>query len=344
MNHKILIVDDEAANLRLLERLFQRQYEVFTAASGIEALEVLRQHDISLIISDQRMPVMTGIEFLKRASELRQHTVRIILTGYTDVNALVEAINSGVVYKYVTKPWINEDLQQTVQRALQHYETTKNQYRLKLQNERLQAQMRMARENFVKLIVEFLHLKDVSIPGHLRRTRDYAVAAGKCLYLDAQELEQLSLAAFLHEIVHIGVPNHILFKPTALTAEEQSIIKQNFERGLQMLDVLPNPENVASAIRYQHESFDGKGYPEGLAGERIPLNARIIAVADAYDKMRKPHILQPGITHGEAIEELLLASGRKFDPQIVKVFCDLQLISETDSFQLQFEEDCLVST
>jgi response regulator RpfG family c-di-GMP phosphodiesterase len=118
MTYKILIVDDEPANLRLLERLFRRNYEIITATSGTEGLELLRQHDAAVIISDQRMPGMTGVEFLKLAAEMRKHTLRIILTGYTDASALVEAINSGVVYKYVTKPWNNDDLQQTVALAL----------------------------------------------------------------------------------------------------------------------------------------------------------------------------------------------------------------------------------
>src|SRR2546421_10447496 len=103
MKHKILIVDDELANLRLLERLFQRSHQVVVATSGAEALKMLERHDIALIISDQRMPGMTGIEFLKRAAEIRPKTVRIILTGYTDINDLVAVINSGVVYKYITK-------------------------------------------------------------------------------------------------------------------------------------------------------------------------------------------------------------------------------------------------
>src|SRR5215210_6797600 len=99
MTYKILIVDDEPANLRLLERLFRREYQVISAESGSEALELLKRHDIALIISDQRMPFMTGIEFLKFAAQMRPQTVRIILTGYTDVNALIESINSGIVYK-----------------------------------------------------------------------------------------------------------------------------------------------------------------------------------------------------------------------------------------------------
>src|ERR671929_1007493 len=137
MTFKILIVDDEPANLRLLERLFRREYQVFAAPSGEEALRLLEQHDVALLITDQRMPGMTGIELLKRTADTRPHMVRIILTGYTDVGALVEAINCGQVYKYVTKPWSNEDLRQTVVRAVEHYETSKARHELALTNERL---------------------------------------------------------------------------------------------------------------------------------------------------------------------------------------------------------------
>jgi DNA-binding NtrC family response regulator len=137
MSYKILIVDDEPSNLRALERLFRDDYEVLTAGSGSEALELLLQHDVAVLITDQRMPEMTGIELLKKTVPLRPRMVRIILTGYTDVNALVEAINCGQVYRYVGKPWNNEELKLTVQRALEHYETNKKGYELELTNERL---------------------------------------------------------------------------------------------------------------------------------------------------------------------------------------------------------------
>src|SRR4051812_32117586 len=107
MKYKILVVDDEPANLRVLDRLFSPEYDVFTANSGAEALNLLTLHDFAVIISDQRMPSMTGIEFLKQAADMRPQTVRIILSGHTDVEDLVESINSGVVYKYMTKPWLN---------------------------------------------------------------------------------------------------------------------------------------------------------------------------------------------------------------------------------------------
>ena len=142
MSYKIIIVDDEPANLRLLERLFRRDYEVITAESGEEALQLLGLHDAALLITDQRMPGMTGVELLKQTAAIRPHMVRIILTGYTDVETLVEAINSGLVYKYVTKPWSNEELRLTVGRALEHYETTKARHELEMANRRLVARLR----------------------------------------------------------------------------------------------------------------------------------------------------------------------------------------------------------
>lgn len=146
MSYKIIVVDDEPANLRVLERLFRRDYEVITAESGEEALRLLGQHDAALVITDQRMPGMTGVELLKHTATIRPHMVRLILTGYTDVGTLVEAINSGLVYKYVTKPWDNEELRLTVSRALEHYETTKARHELEMENQRLVARLRVIQE------------------------------------------------------------------------------------------------------------------------------------------------------------------------------------------------------
>src|SRR5260370_12788612 len=114
-----MIVDDEPATLRTLERLFRENYSVITAQSGAEALSLLEQHDVALIMTDQRMPAMTGIELLDQTVPLRPHMVRLLLTGYTDVGALIQAINSGNVYRYLTKPWDNDDLRMTVSRSLE---------------------------------------------------------------------------------------------------------------------------------------------------------------------------------------------------------------------------------
>jgi two-component system, sensor histidine kinase and response regulator len=141
MKKKILIVDDEAANLRALERLFRKDYDVITAGSGGAALVLLEQHDVALLISDQRMPEMTGIELLQKTVPLRPHMVRILLTGYTDVSTLIEAINCGQVYKYVTKPWNNDDLSLTVSRALEHFEANKSRHNLEMTAQRLRSRL-----------------------------------------------------------------------------------------------------------------------------------------------------------------------------------------------------------
>lgn len=323
MSYKILIVDDEAANLRILERLFRRAYTVISATSGAEALEQLKLHDVALIISDQRMPGMTGIEFLKRAAEMRQQTVRIILTGYTDAATLVEAINSGVIYKYVTKPWVNEDLQQTVERGLQHYDAIKSQHNLRLEVARLYGRIKSTKESFVRVVAEALNQKDPHSHGHALRTGSYACAIGEILELDSNELEQLSLAAFLHEAAQLGVPDDILRKTSEITYEEAQILSENTRRGMDLIAGVPDFEELADVIRSLDEFHDGSGLPFGLGGEQIPLHTRIITVANAYDEMLSPRPGSAGFDHTEALVQLRAASGTKFDPEIVRIFCEL---------------------
>jgi DNA-binding NtrC family response regulator len=141
MTYKIMIVDDEPANLRTLERLFRPDYQVVTAPSGAEALALLEQNDVALLISDQRMPAMTGIELMIKTVASRPHMIKILLTGYTDIGALIDAINGGLVYRYLTKPWNNDDLRLTVSRALEHYEMMKSKHLLGMENQRLRARL-----------------------------------------------------------------------------------------------------------------------------------------------------------------------------------------------------------
>ena len=143
MTYKIMLVDDEPANLRTLERLFRQDYQVVTAPSGAEAITLLEQHDVALLISDQRMPGMTGIELMTKTVALRPQMVKILLTGYTDVGALIQALNSGLVYRYMNKPWNNDELRLTVSRALEHYEVIKSKHLLGMENERLRARLQV---------------------------------------------------------------------------------------------------------------------------------------------------------------------------------------------------------
>jgi DNA-binding NtrC family response regulator len=190
MKYKILIVDDEPVNLRTLERLFRRDYQTVTAQSGAEALTLLEQHDVALLISDQRMPEMTGIELMKKAVELRPQMVTILLTAYTDINALIEAINSGLVYRYMTKPWNNDDLRVAVTQALDHYEMIKARHLLEMENRRLRLRLRQINELSMEVVSEVDGWHEEALDSQVQH-REHQVAHSEP---EVYELRDLSLA------------------------------------------------------------------------------------------------------------------------------------------------------
>jgi response regulator RpfG family c-di-GMP phosphodiesterase len=308
----------------MLERFLRNDFEVISAGSGSEGLDLLAIHDVALIISDQRMPEMTGVEFLMRSAEMRPHCVRIILTGYTDASSLVDALNSGVVYKYVTKPWVNTDLFQTIKRGLSHHETIKAQHRLNLENERLRNRLDADDVCFRRLCMELQNLKNDEASARAARIRNLAEAIGRALKFDPVTLDRLSSAAYLHGVAEVNVPNDLLYKTGELNDEENSIVKAAREQAFRLLADIPGLEEIADLVRYQFEHYDGSLSPEGLKGEQIPLHSRIVAVAKAYDKMTSPGTAARGMTDIEAMTALRLAAGQQFDPAIVEVFCGLR--------------------
>lgn len=328
MKYKILIVDDEAANLRMLERLFRGEFDVVSAASGAEGLEMLALHDIALILSDQRMPGMTGIEFLKRAAEMRPQCVRMILTGYTDAGDLVEALNSNVIYKYITKPWEGADLMLTVKRGLSHFETVKAQHRLNLENQRLRERLDSAEDAFQRVFTQMLRLKSENGPEHASRTRETAEQIGRALNFEPAMLRQLSTAAYLHGVAEVFSPDHLLYKTGAWTDEEKRELNECRETALELLEDSPGFDDIAPMIRHASEHFDGSGAPGGLAGEQIPLNARIIAVADAFDEMTFSGTARPSLGGEEAMAALRQQAGKQFDPDVVNLFCGLRSMDQ----------------
>ena len=204
IKYKLLIVDDEAANVRLLERLFSQEYHCLTASSGIEAIRLLEQHDVAIVITDQRMPEMTGLELLKQTAELRPHMVRILLTGYTDVEALVDAINCGLVYMYFTKPWNNDDLKFQVKRAREHYENNRTGNSLALANERLLMRLKEIKNSIVSSLAEMSSARDRQGHEHAQRVRNTAYALSDKLGFSEAEMEDLSAAAILWDLAESG--------------------------------------------------------------------------------------------------------------------------------------------
>lgn len=316
--HKILVVDDEPANLRLLRRVLGVDYEVIEASSGGEALDLLAREPISLIISDQRMPLMTGVQLLKQSLSIAPDAIKILLTGYTDIEALIEAINSGHIYKYIQKPWEADDLKLTVRRAIETYE-------LRVTNERLVRDLRLAFSQLESLsmgtIISLANALDAKCDytsGHSLRVSRYALAIGLSLGLDQSELRDLELTGILHDIGKIGVPESILWKPARLDDEEREIMAQHPVKSAQMIEGIPQFERVIEWVKYHHEHLDGSGYPEGLKFEQIPLGSRIVLVADAYDAMTSDRPYRQSIGFERATLELRKYAGKQFDGEIVE--------------------------
>jgi response regulator RpfG family c-di-GMP phosphodiesterase len=323
MTYKLLIVDDELPNVRLLERLFREDYFCLTASSGKEALNLIEQHDVAVLITDQRMPHMTGIELLKRSADSRPHMVRILLTGYTDIEALVEAINCGLVYTYVSKPWNNEDLKLRVSRAVQHYEDNKRRHSLVAANERLESRLLEMKLGLVRTIAAALKLKDEYAYTHGSRVSKCAAIVGETLGLRDDLLTDLTAAALLHDLGAIGTPDQVLLKSDALTTNELSILQRHPARGAQVLSCIPELRDAADIIRYNRENYDGSGFPLGLVAEQIPLTSRIVRVASEYDLLIQPRDASLALSHKAAIEELSKGARKEFDPQVLRVVSDL---------------------
>lgn len=320
MTHKLLIVDDEVANLRLLERLFSPTFTCLTASSGVEAMRLIERHDIAIIITDQRMPMMTGLELLKRTAALRPHMVRILLTGYTDVEALVEALNSGLVYMYITKPWNNEDLKIRVNRACEHYMNNKKRQALADANKRLTQRLDEIKLSVVSALGELFRIRDEHGFTHAVRVRDCAtLIAGKMGMSDEQK-HDLAIAALLHDINPIEMFNK------GMTTDRESPQCQRaqaqLETEVRLLNAIPELANVTEIISCNSENYDGTGLPRGLEGDEIPMSGRILRLVNEYFCMLLPKASAP-MTHLEVMRFLEQRGGKQFDPAVLEVLCQL---------------------
>lgn len=321
--HQILIVDDEVANLRLLRRVLGKDYEVLEATSGQEGLELLTNNHVSLIITDQRMPAMTGVQMLEQSLPVSPDAIKILLTGYTDVQALIDAINAGHVYKYIPKPWDADELKLTVRRAIETFEL--KQHNIKLIEE-LKAAMGELEElsmGTIRALADALDAKCDYTAGHSLRVSRIACLIGRELGRPIEELRDIELGGILHDIGKIGVPESILWKPAALSPEEREIMRKHPSISAQIIGDLRGLRRAREYVKHHHEYYDGSGYPDGLKGDKIPLGARIILVSDAYDAMTTDRPYRIAIGHERAVKELAEMAGTQFDPDVVKALLSI---------------------
>ncbi|MEW6417013.1 MAG: HD domain-containing phosphohydrolase [Nitrospirota bacterium] len=348
MAEKVLFVDDEENILRSLRRLLMDEdFEVITANSGEEALEILKNnHDIGLIVSDQRMPGLTGVDFLEKAKEIAPDALRIVLTGYADVNAAIEAINRGGAYRYITKPWKDEELIQVIRDAVQRYSLITENKRLteiiKRQNEELknwntQLEVRVQEQtidiqnqnktlqelneqlkrNFRNSIEAFsgmIEMRDKTVSSHSKNVAALARQTALSMSLPEHDISNIFVAALLHDIGKIGIPDSILMKDTdTLNDYERKEYELHPIRGQVAIDSIEGFQEVGILIRHHHERVDGLGYPDGLKKKAIPVGSRIIALADAFDRIANSSFSSARGNYEKIISEIEFYLDTKFD-------------------------------
>jgi len=355
----VLFVDDEVNILKAVQRLLRNEnWNVITASRGAEALELIDRHPAQVVVTDQRMPEMSGVDLLSAIRQRKPDVVRMMLTGYTEMNVAVEAINRGEIYRLITKPWNDEELKATLRQAFDHF-SLKNEIKrlnqvtreqnLKLQdmNRTLEGkvrertkqlaekhqELRIAYVQTIRALAEAVDAKDAYTRGHSERVGVYASKMARELGLPRDMIERVYISGLLHDVGKIGVRDAVILKPDRLTEEEYLEIKQHPEIGARILQPVAFLSDVVSCVRHHHEWYDGcsRGYPDQLRGDQIPLPSRVILVSDTVEAMTSDRPYRKGLPLETVVQELHKFSGSQFDPNCVDVMLRL-LEKEGESF------------
>jgi len=358
-NHTVLFVDDEVNILRALQRLLRSEpMNLLTASTPEQALSLIAQEDVNVIVTDQRMPEMSGVDLLSTVRDRQPEIVRMMMTGYTEMRIAVEAINRGEIFRLITKPWNDEDLKTTLRQAFDQYDlkgeikrlnqvTREQNFKFQDMNRNLEEKVRertqqIAEKNdelrtgyvqTVRALAEAIDAKDAYTRGHSERVGVYASRIARELGLRPDEIERVYISGILHDIGKIGIPDAIITKPARLTPEEYEEIKKHPEIGARILEPVQFLAGVVPCVRHHHEWFDGssRGYPHQLRGDQIPAPSRIILVADTLEAMTSNRPYRDGLPLDVVVRELHKYSGSQFDPTVVDALMKL-LDDEGDEF------------
>ena len=346
----ILIVDDEESVRGLLhQRLAREGYHCQEAGSADQALAQLRSNPAELVLLDIKMPGKSGIELLPEIKADYPDTAVIMATAVTDANIAIQCMKDGA-YDYVTKPFNLDEVILSVARALEkrRLELENRDYQQHLE-QKVEEQARKIRASFLNSITALayaLEAKDTYTSGHSQRVTEIAVAIAQELGLPQESIEKIRVSGLIHDIsisqesiekirfaglIHdigkIGIKESILNKPGKLTDEEYRHIKSHPEVGERILAPIVEDKEILEIVRHHHERYDGKGYPDGLKAERIPLGARILAVADTYDAMTSERPYREAMSIETACNEIKRCKGTQFDPAVADAFLKTALSS-----------------
>jgi len=327
---RILIVDDEAEITEILADLLSEDYECLRAGSAEQALAELRGGQFQLVISDITMPGMSGLEMIPHVKTLSPDTVVVMISGMQTVESAIGALRRGA-FDYLMKPFDLRQVEAVVGRALEHYDlvVAKQRYENHLEElveqrtaelDRALNSLEGAYRSTLKALTAALETRDSETHGHSERVVSYSLRLGREYGLSSEEMKSLEFGSLLHDIGKIGVPDSILRKPAKLTEEEWVRMREHPLHGQQILRGIEFLQGAARVVAQHHEKWDGTGYPLGLRGVEIDINARIFAVADAFDAITSDRVYRRGKSYEAASQELDDWAGRQFDPKVVEAF------------------------
>ncbi len=307
-----LFVDDEENVLHSLERLFSdRGVHFLGAGSAEEALDLIRKEEVAVLVSDNQMPGMTGIALHAHVKEISPDTIRILMTGHADLQTAMDAINRGEVFRFVVKPWDNEELVRIVEDGLNRYRVIRS--------------LKKADEATLLSLAQTVELKDPYTRGHCDRVARYALMLAEAFNLPEDDRREIKHGSWLHDCGKIGVAESVLNYEGPLNEEQFEMIKQHPTWGADVARQAQLSDRIINIILCHHEKFDGSGYPSGMKGKSIPFEARIVSVADVYDALVTDRPYQERSSPEKARKILSSLRGSSFDPEILDVFLRLSI-------------------
>jgi putative nucleotidyltransferase with HDIG domain len=326
----ILIVDDDSSVRDILiQKLSIDGYNCKDADCAESALDLFQEnYHPDVVITDVKMPGMDGIDLLRMIKKLEEEIGVVIITAYADIESVITALEAGA-NDYIIKPFFNlDEISICVSRALEwrKLKLENREYQLNLEK-KITAQSERIRDlfmNSIKALSQALEAKDIYTIGHSRRVSEISGAITERLGLNGKMREQIMLAGLLHDIGKIGIADSILHKKGSLNYQEYAIVKQHPVVGEAIISQIEPPQYIREGIRQHHERWDGKGYPDGLAGEEISMVGRILAVADVYDALTSIRPYREAFSHEKALEELVRVADSQLDREIVTTFLSLQ--------------------
>lgn len=323
----VLVVDDEEPIRNALRRfLTGRGFEVHTAASGQEALVALGAHNIALMLSDIRMPGMSGVDLVPQALEVAPHLAVVMLSAINDATTAALCMQRGAM-DYLTKPLELDDLERAVQRALRRRAASIEERQLDVQRKeewlRERAESHRVTVATLEALVNAMEARDPYLRGHSARVADLAATIAAHLGQSDDDVEQIRLAGRLHDIGKIGTREAVMNKQGPLTPDEYDHVKQHVLIGSQILAPLGHLAPVLGGVRSHHERWDGAGYPDGLRGDDIPITARIIGAAEVYDALCTSRPYQDKMAPAEAVRRMEDLVGTVLDPKVFTALAEV---------------------